>query len=169
MNYTRHDLIQVEATMNQMRNNIYHLARFMNKNGVTDINERLRRMGRNMGRTIYNYWKSIEVVTLSNVKDVMTTIYQKILGSSVTTEIKESEQKIITTDYKCAVCKYKYDDVDVSGCEIILGMVTEIVNQISKASNNPTAIFLELLNVKESKALGHKKCMLEYKYKVGGN
>jgi len=168
MNYTRHDLIQVEATMNQMRNGIYHLARFLKKNGVTDINDRLRRMGRNMGRTIYNYWKPIELVTVSNVKDVITTIYQKILSSSVTTEINESEQKIITTDNKCAVCKYKYEDIDVSGCEIILGMVSELVNQISKASDNASAISLEPLIVKESKALGHKACTLEYRYKVGG-
>lgn len=169
MNYTRHDLINVEATMNQMRNQIYHLARFMNKNGVNDINDRLRRMGRNMGKTINSYWKSIELVSLSNVKDVMSTIYQKILSSSVTTEINESQGKITTTDNKCALCKYKYEDIDVSGCEIIMGMVSEIINQISKASNNSSAIFLEPLNVKESRALGHNACMLEYKYKVGGN
>ena len=169
MNYTRHDLIQVEATMNQMRNTIYHLARYMKKNGVTDINDRLRRMGQNMGRTIYNYWKAVELVTLSNVKDVITTIYQKILSSSVTTEINEREQKITTTDYKCAVCKYKYEDINVSGCQIIIGMVSELVNQISKASNNSSRIYLEPLNVKESKALGHKACIIEYRYKVGGS
>lgn len=168
MNYTRHDLIQVEATMNQMRNGIYHLARFMNKNGVTDINNRLRRMGQNMGRTIYNYWKSIELINLSNIKDVMSTIYQKILGSSVTTELHANENKIITTDYKCALCKYQYEDINVSGCEIIMGMVSEIINQVSKASNNSSAVFLEPLSVKESKALGHNVCMIEYKYKVGG-
>jgi len=168
MNYTRHDLIQVEATMNQMRNSIYHLVRFMNINGVINISNRLRRMGKNMGKTIFNYWKPIELVTLSNLKDVISTIYQKILSSSVITEIDDDQQKVITSDYKCALCKYKYEDANISGCEIIIGMVSEIINQIGKASNNSSSVFLEPLNVDESRALGHEICKLQYQYKIGG-
>ena len=69
MNYTKGDIFQAEATMNQMRNAIYHLARFMEKNGKTDQVKRLRRMGRNIARTIFNYWKPISMVTTVNVRD----------------------------------------------------------------------------------------------------
>ena len=46
MNYTRKELVRSEATMNQMRNAIYHLERFMKNNGITEIKERFRRMGK---------------------------------------------------------------------------------------------------------------------------
>ena len=57
MNFSRKELIQTDATMNQMRNSIYILARFMENNGVSDSKERLRRMGKNIARTYFNYWK----------------------------------------------------------------------------------------------------------------
>ena len=168
MNYSRHDLVQTDATMNQMRNAIYHLARFMKKNGVKKIDERLRRMGANMARTIFNYWKPIDIVDASNVKDVITTIYQKILSSSVTIEINEISKVITIKDYKCALCKYKYEDLDISGCEVLIALIAEYINLISKSSQSSSALFVTPLNVVESKSYGDNVCSIELKYKIGG-
>jgi len=168
MNYSRNDLINAEATFNQMRNAIYHLARFMVKNNVSDVQERLRRMGRNIGRTFINYWKPTDLVSTSNVKDVITTIYKKIVNSTVSIEINKEDKIFIVRDYKCPLCKYKYEDINISGCEILISLVAEFINLINKESNDPLALFLEPLRVKESKAYGHNVCMLEFRYKLGG-
>lgn len=168
MNYSRHDLIQTEATMNQMRNAIYHLARFMKKNGVKNIEERLRRMGANMGRTIYKYWKPIDIVDTSNVKDVIATIYQKILNSSVTTEVNEDNKIITIKDYKCALCKYQYEDVNISGCELSIALIAEYINLISKSSQSPNALYVKPLSVIESKSYGDNLCTIQLKYNIGG-
>ncbi|MFX0043783.1 MAG: hypothetical protein ACFE8L_12800 [Candidatus Hodarchaeota archaeon] len=167
MNYTREELMQSEATMNQMRNNIYHLARFMANNGVSDIKERLRRMGKNIARTYINYWKPVQGVNISNLKDFITTIYQKVLDSYVSIEINDNEKSVIVRDSKCSLCKYHYEDIEVAGCEIILGMVSELITQINSGSNDSSLVFVEPLEVKESRTYGNKSCIQIYKYKIG--
>jgi len=168
MNYTRHDLIQTNATMNQMRNAIYHLARFMKKNGVKKIEKRLRRMGTNMAATMFNYWKPIDIVDISNIKDVIMTIYQKILNSTVQIELNEDTRLITIKDYKCALCKYKYDDLDISGCEILIALIAEYINLISKNSPSGSSITVEPLSVLESKSYGDQLCSIQLKYKLRG-
>jgi len=167
MNYSRKELIQTDATMNQMRNAIYGLARFMEKNGVTNLKNKLRKMGQNIARTYIQYWSPTNLINTSNLKDVITTIYQKILNSSVSIEINQVESSIKIQDYKCALCKYHYDDMEIAGCEIILGMVSEIISLISQESHDPSSIFLEPYDVTESRAYGNKTCIQLYKYKIG--
>lgn len=167
MNYTKGEVFQAEATMNQMRNAIYHLARFMEKNGKKDQIKRLRRMGRNIARTIFNYWKPIYMVTVVNVKDVISTIYKKILMSNVVIEIKDD--LISVKESNCALCKYQYEDVNIAGCEITLGLVSEFISLISKKSKDMSSIYLEPYEVEQSKALGHTSCIQVYKIKSGGS
>ena len=167
MNYSRKDLVQTEATMNQMRNSIHILASFMEKNGVLDLKERLRKMGQNIAKTYIRYWKPTNVVTSSNLKDVITTIYQKVLNSSTSIEIDDVENLIRVQDYSCALCKYQYDDIEIAGCEITLGMVSGIISLINKESSDPSSIFLEPYEVKESRAFGNKTCIQLYKYEIG--
>ena len=168
MNYSRADLTQTDATMNQMRNAVYELARFMGKNGIADLKVKLRKMGKNIARTYIRYWKPIDQVNYSNLKDVITTIYQKILNSSVSIEIVDVEKLIKVQDYKCALCKYQYDDVEIAGCEIILGMVPEIINLINKEVKDASSVFIEPFEVAESRTYGNKACIQVYKYKIGG-
>ena len=141
MNFSRNELIQTEATMNQMRNAIFHLARLMEKNGIQDSKDKLRRMGQNIARTYVNYWKPTDIITLANLKDIITTIYQKVLNSAVSVEINELEKAINVQDYRCALCKYHYEDIDIAGCEILLGLVSEFISLISKESNENMAVF----------------------------
>ncbi len=164
MNYSRKDLTQTEATMNQMRNSVYELTRFMKKNEIHDLKGTLRRMGQNLARTYIHYWKPTDTVKISNLKDVITTIYQKILNSSISIEINDAENIVKVQDYKCALCKYQYDDIDIAGCEIILGMVSKIVSLISRESSDSFSIFLEPYNVEESRVFGNRACIQLYKY-----
>jgi len=170
MNYTREELLSAEATMNQMRNAINHLIRFMEKNKLKDKKKRkrLREMGKNMGRTYVRYWKPTEKINLTNIKDVLATIYQNIVNSSISVELNEANQTLIVIDSKCSLCKYEFEDIHLAGCEIILAMVAEMVTQISKESKDPNALSLEPVEVAESRGLGHSHCKQIYKYKRGG-
>lgn len=168
MNYNRNDLLLADATMNQLRNAIYHLARFMNKNGVEDIKERLRRMGKNISRTYIKYWNPTETVNLNNIREVIATIYNKILQSSVSVELNEAENLIVIHDSSCPLCKYQYDDIQVAGCEIILGLISEYINQINGSSRKRNVILIEPVQVQESRALGNNSCIQIFKYDLGG-
>ncbi len=167
MNYTKGEVLLAEGTMNQMRNAIYHLVRFMERNGKSNINERLRRMGSNIAKTFIKYWKPIEIVTSSNIKDVINTIYQKIVNSIVSIEVNEYNNTIIVKDQKCALCKYHYEDISVAGCEILLGLVSEMIFLINEQSKDASSIYLEPFKVEQSKAYGNSSCIQVFKYKKG--
>ena len=170
MNHTRAELLQAEATMNQMRNAVTHLVRYMNKKGIKDdeVKERFKRMGSNIAKTYINYWKPIEAVSLRNVQDVIATIYKNMFSSTIIVEIDEKEKKIIIKDSKCSMCKYKFDDVKVSGCEIFLGLVPEFINSInSNLKKSPLTIIPD--KVVQARAYGNELCMHTYKYTLGGN
>ena len=167
MNFTRKELIETEATMNQMWNAIFHLARLMEKNAIQDPKNHLRRMGQNIARTYIKYWKPTDAITLANLKDVITTIYQKILNSAISIQINEIEKEITVQDYRCALCKYHYEDVEIAGCEILLGLVSEFITIISNESYESLSIFVEPYEVVESRAYGNRKCLQVFKYKIG--
>lgn len=169
MEYSRSDLFLAEATMNQMRNSIYYLVRLMEKKGKTDVTPRLRKMGRNIARTFVKYWKPIEIVNVLNIKDFLKTIYQKIVDSSISIEMNNDEKVIIIKDYKCSLCKYNYEDINIAGCEILLGLVSELISSINEKSKDPSSIFLEPLEVKESRSYGNNSCIHVFKFKIGGS
>ncbi|MFX0001412.1 MAG: hypothetical protein ACFE9Q_03245 [Candidatus Hodarchaeota archaeon] len=168
MKYSREDLVLTDATMNQMRNSIHILASFMEKNGVSNLKDNLRKMGQNIARTYIRYWKPTNVINTSNIKDVITTIYQKVLNSSISIEINDADNVIRVQDYKCALCKYHYDEIEIAGCEIILGIVSEIISLINKESNDQSSIYIKPYKVEESRAFGNKTCIQLYKFKIGG-
>ncbi|MFX0163995.1 MAG: hypothetical protein ACFE9V_01610 [Candidatus Hodarchaeota archaeon] len=167
MNFSRKDLVQTDATMNQMRNSIHILATFMERNGLTDLKERLRKMGKNIAKTYMKYWKPTDTVNVSNLKDVITTIYQKVLNSSPSIELSEAENIVRVRDSNCALCKYHYDEIEIAGCEIILGMVSEIISHISRESKGISSLVFKPQEVIESRAYGNKTCIQVYKYKIG--
>lgn len=167
MNFSRKELIETEATMNQMRNAIFHLVRLMEKNGIENSKEKLRKMGQNIAKTYIKFWKPTEIITLTNLKDVITTIYQKILNSVVSIEINKLEKSIKIQDYNCALCKYHYEDVEIAGCEILLGLISELITLISKESYGGISIILKPNEVIESRAYGNKVCIQTFKYEMG--
>lgn len=169
MNYKREELVQSEATMNQLRNAVYILERFMKLNEITDIKKRLRRMGKNIAQTYNNYWKPIDSVDETNIKDVLATLYKNILNSGVSIELDNLESSIIVKDSDCALCKYHFEDTNEAGCEIILAMMAEFVNLINNESKNSQKLSLQPYEVVESRSLGYKSCIHHYKYKIVGD
>jgi len=165
MNLTREDLIQSDATMNQMRNMVYHLERFMKANGISETRENLRRMGRNIAKTYIKYWKPIDSVNKTNLRDVISTIYKKVLSSSVSVEIDEINNIITVKDNDCCLCKYHFSDIDVAGCEIIAAMISEIISQVNK---DYSPIILQPLDILESRTFGHKSCIQNFKFTEDG-
>ena len=165
MNLTREDLIQSDATMNQMRNMVYYLERFMKINDVSEIRKKLRRMGRNIAHTYINYWKPTDFVNLTNLKDVITTIYKKILNSTVLVELDEIENVIRVKDNDCSLCKYTFNDIEVAGCEIIAAMISEFLSLINKEKS---IIILQPIDIHESRTFGNKYCLHSFKYTEGG-
>ena len=168
MNFSRKELIQTDATMNQMRNSIHILASLMEKNGKSDLKDRLRNMGKNIARTYLQYWKPTEGVNISNLKDIIATIYQKILNSSISVEINVAENLVKVQDNSCALCKYHYEDVEIAGCEILLGLISEFINLLNIDSSEHVAVVLEPYEVVESRAYGNKSCIQLFKYTDGG-
>jgi hypothetical protein len=169
MNYTREELVQSEATMNQLRNAVYHLERFMKLNDVKDIRTKLRRMGKNIAQTYIKYWKPIDSVNLTNIKDVLATLYKNILNSGVSVELDKLQNSIIVKDSNCALCKYHFDDINEAGCEITIAMMAEIISIINQDSNSTPEFSIEPFEVSESRSLGNKTCIHHYKYNIGGN
>lgn len=171
MNITRKELVDYDATMNQSRNMIYHLIRFMKVNGVEgeNVKERLRLMGRNIAKTFHYYWKPVDQVDIINVRDVIATMYKKIVNSSVSIEMDESQQLIVVRDSKCALCKYFYEDVGkFAGCEILLGMISELTSLINNGSVSGSKILLTPHEVSESLSYGDNACIQVFKYNRGG-
>ena len=167
MKINRYDLLEHSAVMNQMRNAVAHLVRFMINNYVDDVIERLQRMGKNIARTYVKYWKPTDSVDLNNLKDGIATIYKNIVNSTVQVEIT-SDKYVIITDRKCSLCKYKYEDLELAGCDILLGLVPEMINQINAKSKNNSKLRLTPIKVSESKGYGHQRCVQILKYSLGG-
>jgi preprotein translocase subunit SecA len=167
MNISRAEVVQTDAVMNQLRNAIYHIARLIKRNQKLDVSERLRNMGKNISRTFVNYWKPIDLVNQSNVKDFLTTLYQKVVNSSISIEVDDNNKLIKIKDAKCALCKYRYDDVNIAGCEILLGLVSEFIFLINKDTKDSSAIFLEPYKIEASRALGNDFCVQIFKFKIG--
>ena len=88
------------------------------------------------------------------------------MNSSISIEIDESQNLIKVRDQNCALCKYQYDDIEIAGCEIIIGMVSEIISHISKESNEISSVSIEPFKILESRTFGNKTCIQVYKYKI---
>jgi len=169
LSHTRKDLVQSDATMNQMRNAIYHLQRFMKNNNISEIRRRFHRMGQNIAHTYIKSWKPIEKVDITNVKNLIATIYKTILNSSVSIEINDNEKVIIVKDNDCALCKYHFEDIQIAGCEIIAAMVSEFIQIINKQNPSEVSFSLHPIEIKESRTFGNKSCIQQFIYTNGGN
>jgi len=139
----------------------------MKKNGITEIKERFRRMGKNIAHTYLKYWKPINVINEDNVKDVIATVYKNIINSNVSIEFDSNEKLIIVRDTDCPLCKYHFEDIEVAGCEILAAMIAEMVFLINKESETPSSLSLKPLDINESRVLGSKNCIQIFKYTGG--
>ncbi|MHA1111275.1 MAG: hypothetical protein ACTSRE_09240 [Promethearchaeota archaeon] len=152
-NYTRGELANKTATMNQMRNNLYHFLRYMISKGFSDqqILERVERMGSNIAKTILEEKEFAGV----NVEEKIASIYSEMFGSKI--EITRHSSQFTIEDKKCSLCKYKRENLSIAPCEVITSFVGEIFTQMGYIVKNPT--------VSKSVALGDISCIHTYDLK----
>jgi hypothetical protein len=152
-NYTRGELANKTATMNQMRNNLYHFLRYMISKGFSDqqILVRLGRMGSNIAKTILEEKEFTGV----NVEEKIASIYSEMFESKI--EIIRHSSQFIIEDKKCSLCKYKRENLSIAPCEVITSFVAEIFTQLGYDVEKPI--------VNKSVALGDISCIHTYDLK----
>ena len=152
-NYTRGELANKTATMNQMRNNLFHFLRYMISKGFSDqqILERLERMGSNIAKTILEEKEFAGV----NVEDKIASIYSEMFESKI--EITRHSSQLIIEDKKCSLCKYKRENLSIAPCEVITSFVAELFTQFVYIVKNSS--------VSKSVALGDISCIHTYDLK----
>ncbi len=148
--FSRNSLISQKMGFNQMRNSIYWLQRYMKqfKLSHNDLELRFLDMGKNIGASFVK-----EIVPKSKeLKDLFRELYNVTLNSKV--KVAQEGNVYTIQDSKCALCKYQYDDIELAGCTIEIGMIAEILQRLGYQVIEKTII--------ESKAYGHKVCIHQY-------
>ncbi len=151
---SRAELINKTAVMNQMRNAVYHLMRFLKSKNVKDMKAELLEMGRNLGTSYAKVWN----ISKSGLENDLKIIYDTVIHSKISIRNIENDTLIEITDDKCPLCKYKYEDIDTAGCYVIIGMVEAIMKSIGYNS-------FQAKGVTESKTNGNDVCKHLYKIK----
>jgi hypothetical protein len=149
-NYTREELVTKTATMNQMRNNLYHFLRFLSRKGLTkqEIRLRLNRMGKNIAETIME----VQKFTDTTIEETIMSIYSQLFESKV--EITHKLNQLLVEDKKCPLCRYKRKDLGVSPCEVITSLVVHICTHLGYSIGDSV--------VDNSVALGNISCIHSY-------
>lgn len=155
-NYVVDDLVNKTSAMNQMRNTVYHLIKFMQEKNIknSDIDRNLKRMGKNIAITMN---KIFDFKNL-NAEDMIKKIYRDLLESKVI--ITRQNNQYIIEDKNCALCKYHRQDIMISPDTIIPSMVAEIL-----VLNGKKVIDF---NVQSSKSIGDITCIHVYEIIEGG-
>lgn len=151
--HTRKALAEKKMGFNQMRNALYWLQRVMKRFDLKDeeIFGKLKEMGTNIGAS---YFSAISLEG-DNIVSLLKELYKKTLNSKVS--VFEKENRIYVEDKNCALCKYQYEDVHIPGCNISVSMIYEILVRSGHE--------IESAEVIESRAIGNKTCIHEFKIK----
>ena len=151
-NYSRKELAKSNSAMNQLRNVIYHLIRFLQNEGKNNksIKKSLQRMGVNIAKTESKLFD----FDGDNPEDVIKQIYDLILGSKITISKNYNSTDYIVEDKKCCICKYHRKDITVAPCEIIHSMVSELLRINGYKVDDG--------KVEKSMALGDLSCLHTY-------
>jgi predicted hydrocarbon binding protein len=147
---TRAKIATEKSGFNQLRNSVYFLQRYMKQHNFStaDIIDRYNRMGKNIGHTIARELHQKP----TDPMELLTSLYDFILYSKV--KITKNQNLLCVEDPSCALCKYKYPDIDVPGCNVAIGMMTEILSQYGYSVTKSV--------VEKSKAWGDSVCMHTY-------
>lgn len=151
-NYSRQDLTKKTATVNQMRNIVYHLMKYMEEKGDDDkkILQKLKRMGKNIAATE----NTLIALSENDPQKFIKKIYNDILGSKVLITVSNDSKTLTIDDKKCAMCKYHRKDIKIAPCELITSMVMNLMILNGFKIKN--------VSVTQSKSLGDLTCNHEY-------
>lgn len=139
--------------MNQLRNTVYHVIKRMQDHDPDTVLTRLRAMGARIGRTFVRYWTPKVRDPLKMIRD----IYGQVVGSKVKVNARDAGAFIEVLDKNCSMCKYQMRDVDAAGCEIVVGMVAEILNH--SLQGKAGALKVQAVGVETSRTRGNANCI----------
>ncbi|MHA1751082.1 MAG: hypothetical protein ACTSYZ_01810 [Candidatus Helarchaeota archaeon] len=123
----RNGLFIKKAKVNQIRNGLYgFISYFRNELGKSteETKEILHEMGKNIAISFYNIWKPENTDPLKLMREIHRVVFK------TSAKVREKDNYIIVVNRSCPFCKYPRD-VDVAGCEIIIGFVSEFFNLMS--------------------------------------
>nr|MDO8084707.1 hypothetical protein [Candidatus Sigynarchaeum springense] len=172
INKDREESMSVLVTYNQIRNAVGILTEMMEetyrkqKPEVTeqDIINRLRKMGRNIGKDFARYWDPGH----RGVDTMLLSIYKAMFGTSVVIEEPHDRKSNLgyrdtkaydVIDQKCPLCKEKRA-TNIAGCELSMGAVEGIFEAM--AEKYPDLQPLKADQVLESKTRGDSQCKHRY-------
>jgi len=150
---TRASLVKKKMGFNQMRNTIYWLQRVMKQYDLPEshIEKRLLSMGRNIGASFSREY----IPNSKNQSDLIKELYHITLRSKV--KIEQDFDNFTVIDKNSALCKYQYKDIQTPGCNVVIGMIGEILER-----NGIEIKEMEILNCKS-----HGDPYCEHSYKLG--
>ena len=150
---TRASLVKKKMGFNQMRNTIYWLQRVMKQYNLSesDIEKRLLSMGRNIGSTFAREY----VPNSKDQSDLIKELYKITLKSKVKTE--QDFDFLTVTDNNSALCKYQYKDIPTPGCNVVIGMISEMLER--------NGVKVKEMEITACKSHGDPYC--KHSYKLG--
>ncbi len=150
---TRASLVKKKMGFNQMRNTIYWLQRVMKQYNLPEnhVEQRLISMGRNIGASFSREY----IPNSTNQSDLIKELYKITVRSKV--KIEQDFEIFTITDNNSALCKYQYKDIQTPGCNVVIGMISEILER-----NGIKVKEMEILNCKS-----HGDSYCKHSYKLG--
>ncbi|QEE16254.1 hypothetical protein DSAG12_02084 [Promethearchaeum syntrophicum] len=148
---TRASLVKKKMGFNQMRNTIYWLQRVMKQYDLPEsqIEKRLLSMGRNIGASFSKEY----IPNSKDPSDLIKELYKITLRSKVKTE--QDFDFLTVTDNNSALCKYQYKDIQTPGCNVVIGMISEILER--------NGIKVKEMEINACKSHGDPYCKHSYK------
>ena len=158
MSETRADLLNKKFKVNQIRNAVYAYIKYLKTEmgkSKDEITELLKKMGRNIGLTYANYWKP----DFKDELDLMREIHRTVFRTAA--RVRQTDSEISVVSRSCPLCKYRRENIDVSGHNIIIGFIETFFEILSK--ENPQLPKIKGIS-EASRIFGDKKC--QYKFKI---
>ncbi len=157
MTGNRADLLNKKFKVNQIRNGIYWYINYLKvdkKVQTVDIIEKLREMGRRIASTYANYWKP----EYKDALDLMREIHRTVFKTAA--RVRQNDSEIVVISRSCPLCKYRRENIDTPGCNILVGFLEKFYAILSK--DNPEVPKLEG-TVDTSRIFGEKYCKYTFR------
>lgn len=154
---SRTDLLNKKFKVNQIRNAVYfyinHLKGDLNKSKDETINL-LKIMGHKIALTYSNYWKPEYKDSLDLMREIHRTVFK------TAARVRQNEDQISIISRGCPLCKYRRENIDVAGHNIIIGFIETFFELLSKGDPNLPKI---KGTSETSRIFGEKKCHYNFK------
>lgn len=131
---TRTDLMKKKFKINQLRNAVYDYINYLKvdkKVIAVDILNMLKEMGHRIAMTYAIYWKPTGI---KDGLDLMREIHRTVFKTAA--RVRQEDSKISVVSHSCPLCRYPYENIDVAGCNLMVGFIETFFEIQSKADPN---------------------------------